>query len=230
MKNETSEKPKCLVHYKGKSLLARQIDVYERSPIEEIGLITGYKCNLLNRFKLKKFHNYEWKNSNMIHSLTFANQWLLSYECIISYSDIFFEDSAVIELMKTKSEITLLYDKEWRKLWEKRFENPLLDAETLKLDNKNKVLEIGKKTNNFNNIEGQFMGIFKTTPNGWNEVLKIKEKLHIDEYYKIDTTSIFQKIIDTNSTNIVGVEYNGEWGEIDIPTDLLLYNENKNAF
>ena len=95
--------------------------------------------------------------------------------------------------MKTKSEITLLYDKEWRKLWEKRFKNPLLDAETLKLDNKNKVLEIGKKTNNFNNIEGQFMGIFKTTPNGWKEVLKIKEKLHIDEYYKIDTTSIFQK-------------------------------------
>ena len=105
-----------------------------------------------------------------------------------------------------------------------------MDAETLKLDNKNKVLEIGKKTNNFNNIEGQFMGIFKTTPNGWNEVLKIKEKLHIDEYYKIDTTSIFQKIIDTNSTNIVGVEYNGKWGEIDSPTDLQLYNENKNAF
>jgi len=35
------------------------------------------------------------------------------------------------------------------------------------------------------------MGIFKTTPNGWKEVLTIKEKLLIDEYYKIDTSSIF---------------------------------------
>ena len=42
--------------------------------------------------------------------------------------------------------------------------------------------------------------------------------------------TIFQKIIDTNSTNIAGVEYNGEWGEVDTPTDLLLYNENKSAF
>ena len=35
---------------------------------------------------------------------------------------------------------------------------------------------------------------------------------------------------NTNSTNIAGVEYNGEWGEVDTPTDLLLYNENKSAF
>ena len=59
---------------------------------------------------------------------------------------------------------------------------------------------------------------------------KNKRKLHIEEYYKIDTTSIFQKIIDTNSTNIAIIEYNGEWGEVDTPTDLLLYNENKSAF
>ena len=169
MKNETSEKPKCLVQYKGKSLLERQIDLYEKSPIEEIGLITGYKYDLLNRFKLKKFHNYEWKNSNMIHSLTFANQWLLSYECIISYSDIFFEDSAIIELMKTKSEITLLYDKEWRKLWEKRFENPLLDAETLKLDNKNKVLEIGKKLIILIILKDNLWGYLKQLPMDGNK-------------------------------------------------------------
>ena len=56
-------------------------------------------------------------------------------------------------------------------------------------------------------------------------------KTHIDEYYKIDLHQ-FPEIIDTNSTNIAIVEYNGEWGEVDeiTPTDLLLYIENKSAF
>ncbi|MFL2801175.1 MAG: NTP transferase domain-containing protein [Paracoccaceae bacterium] len=153
MKNETANKPKCLVEYGGKSLIKRQLEIYEKLPIDEIAIVTGYKQFLLNKFRVKKFHNFEWHKSNMVHSLTFANQWLMRYECIISYSDIFFEQSAINSIIKATSEIALLYDKSWRQLWEKRFENPLSDAETLKLDNNNKVLEIGKKTNDYSNID-----------------------------------------------------------------------------
>ena len=64
--------------------------------------------------------------------------------------------------MKSTSDITILYDKNWKQLWEKRFENPLSDAETLKLDNKNKILEIGKKLI-VKKYRSQFMGIFKTS-------------------------------------------------------------------
>ena len=145
MKNETSEKPKCLVHYKEKVFLARQLDVYERSPIEEIGLITGYKYNLLNRFKLKKFHDMNGKNSNMIHLTFCSNQWLLSYECIISYSDIFFEDSAVIELMKTKFEMPPCCNDKNGKLWEKDLKIRYWNAQNFRVDNKNKGFRNWKK-------------------------------------------------------------------------------------
>ncbi len=228
MLDETENKPKCLVEYKGKSLLKRQLEIYENLPIDEIGIVTGYKNLMLEKFLVKKFHNFDWNKSNMIHSLSFANKWLMRYECIISYSDIFFEKSAITSIMKSNSDITILYDKNWKQLWEKRFKNPLSDAETLKLDKNNKILEIGKKTQNYYNIEAQFMGIFKTKPNGWKELLKVKEKLPIEEAYKIDTTSIFQKIIEKDIINIQGIEYTEKWGEVDTPTDLEIYNQNKN--
>ena len=66
-----------------------------------------------------------------------------------------FEKSAITSIMKSNSDITILYDKNWKQLWEKRFKNPLSDAETLKLDKNNKILEIGKKTQNYYNIEAQ---------------------------------------------------------------------------
>ena len=227
MRNQTDNMPKCLVEYKGKSLLKRQLEIYENLQIDEIAIITGYKHSMLDKFLVEKFHNFEWYKSNMIHSLSFANKWLMRYECIISYSDIFFEKSAITSIMKSNSDITILYDKNWKQLWEKRFENPLTDAETLKLDNKNKILEIGKKTNSYSNIEAQFMGIFKTKPSGWKEIIKIKGELPLNEYYKIDTTSIFQKIIEKDNLKIYGIEYKEIWGEVDTPSDLQIYNKSK---
>ena len=227
MRNQTDNMPKCLVEYKGKSLLKRQLEIYENLQIDEIAIITGYKHSMLDKFLVEKFHNFEWYKSNMIHSLSFANKWLMQHDCIISYGDIFFERSAITSIMKSTSDITILYDKNWKQLWEKRFENPLSDAETLKLDNKNKILEIGKKTNSYKNIEAQFMGIFKTKPSGWKEIIKIKGVLPLNEYYKIDTTSIFQKIIEKDNLKIYGIEYKGIWGEVDTPSDLQIYNKNK---
>ena len=227
MRNHTDTIPKCLVEYKGKSLLKRQLEIYENLQIDEVAIITGYKHLMLDKFLVKKFHNFEWDKSNMIHSLSFANKWLMRHDCIISYSDIFFEKSAITSIMKSTSDITILYDKNWKQLWEKRFENPLSDAETLKMDSKNKILEIGKKTNSYNNIEAQFMGIFKTKPSGWKEIIKVKRELSLNEYYKIDTTSIFQKIIEKDNLKIYGIEYKEIWGEVDTPSDLQIYNKNK---
>ena len=71
------------------------------------------------------------------------------------------------------------------------------------------------------------MGIFKTKPSGWKEIIKVKGELPLNEYYKIDTTSIFQKIIEKDNLKIYGIEYKEIWGEVDTPSDLQIYNKNK---
>ena len=50
------------------------------------------------------------------------------------------------------------------------------DAETFKIDQNNFLLEIGKKTKNLDDINGQFMGLIKFTPDGWK---KFKNSFHL---------------------------------------------------
>ena len=57
--------------------------------------------------------------------------------------------------------------------------------------------------------------------------LAIKGELPLNESYKIDTTSIFQKIIEKDNLKIYGIEYKEIWGEVDTPSDLQIYNKSK---
>ena len=61
----------------------------------------------------------------MVYSLSLANDWLNQYNCVISYSDIFYSYSALESLLNEDSNISITYDMNWRSLWEKRFPRPL---------------------------------------------------------------------------------------------------------
>lgn len=56
----------------------------------------------------------------------------------------FYDASAVRMLMDTNAELAITYDRNWRALWEDRFEDPLSDAETFRIDDNGDLLEIGQ--------------------------------------------------------------------------------------
>ena len=62
----------------------------------------------------------------------------------------------------------------WLALWERRFGDPLLDAETFRLSSDGSLLEIGNKPRNVEEVEGQYMGLLRFSPEGWTEFLKIR--------------------------------------------------------
>ena len=171
-----SKKPKSFIKIGSKTILERQIDNFQALGINKISLVTGYKSEFFKKYKIKKFYNKNWKKTNMVYSLTRANSWLEKYNCIVSYGDILYEKNAIKSLIRSDNLITITYDKNWKKLWFKRFKNPLIDAETFKFNKKNELLEIGNKTNSYKNIKGQFMGLIKFKPKGWkifkNEIRK----------------------------------------------------------
>ena len=55
--------------------------------------------------------------------------------------------------------------------WKIRFENPLDDAESLVLENNGNITSIGQKTDNVENIDGQYIGLMKFQNRG-TEFLK----------------------------------------------------------
>ena len=105
----------------------------------------------------------------MVASLTCAEQWLKLEPCIVSYSDIFYEASAILSLMNCTAPLAVTYDPNWLNIWGKRFNDPLTDAETFLINSHNEIIEIGNKPKSIEEVKGQYMGLLRITPHSWGK-------------------------------------------------------------
>ena len=224
MKKLTDESPKCLVKLRGKTLLDWQLDAFKNAGISQIAIVTGYKREFLANRGLEEFYNARWAETNMVSSLACANAWLMEGPCIVSYSDIFYCVRAVTLLMENPLPLAITYDPNWLALWTRRFGDPLLDAETFKLNLDNTVSEIGNKPKSVEEIHGQYMGLLRFEPEGWVEILRICAALTSVESDRIHMTWVLQKIIESGKVSVNAISYNGEWGEVDSVKDLEAYH------
>ena len=224
MGEATSEKPKCLLEIKGQSLLDMQLMALKSAGIAEIVVVTGYRSELFRK-KIYTVYNDLWSETNMYSSLTKASSWLYSDNCIVSYSDIFYSKDAVTSLVNSNSDIAVTYDPNWLGLWQRRFTDPMQDAETFLLDEQSLLVEIGKEPQSINEIQGQYMGLLRFSPEGWNHATSLANKLTTSQKRKLDMTSLLQLIIDENEMSIEAIPYIGKWGEVDTIEDLAIYQK-----
>lgn len=225
MKDLTDGRPKCLVELRGKALLNLQLEALYAAGINEIAIVTGYRRELLAGRGLVEFHNTRWAETDMVSSLACAEVWLQAEPCIVSYSDIFYTPAAVQSLMHCQAALAVTYDPNWLKLWTQRFGDPLLDAETFRLTAEHTLAEIGNKPRAVEEVQGQYMGLLRFTPEGWAEVLRIRSGLTSAQCDKMHMTGTLQKVIDAQRVAISAISYEGEWGEVDSPEDLNSYIE-----
>lgn len=208
----TEDKPKCLINIDGTPLIEIQIAALKEANVEEIGVVTGYKWDMLLKYGPHEFYNPFWENTNVMVSLTCASAWLSHIDCITSYSDVLYSVDAIKPLIKTIADIAIPYSV--------NSEDFPSDPESFKIK-KGIIYEIGKKTISNDDIEGQFMGVLKTTPHGWCEITRVMNKLSNNEQSSIDVTGILQKVIEENRVSVIGFPYTQFWREFDNEQDLL---------
>ena len=218
----TTDKPKCLVELDGKSLLQWQLEALRGGGVEEIGLVRGYLADMLSIPGIKYFFNRLWDKTNMVMSLVCAKEWLQSNICIVSYSDIVYSSDTVAQLYEAPGNIVITYDVNWLKLWEARFDDPLVDAETFQIDDKGKLLEIGNQAKSIEEIKGQYMGLLKISPTGWKIIEDYLSRLTQEECDSMDMTSLLRGLIK-EEVEINTVPINSVWYEVDNENDLKLY-------
>ena len=223
MKSLTDERPKCLVELRGKPLLEWQLESLRAAGISDIAVVTGYKRELLAERGLSEFHNPRWAETNMVSSLACAESWLQGEPCIVSYSDIFYSPDAVRSLMTSQASLAVTYDPNWLQLWTERFGDPLLDAETFRLTAAHTLAEIGNKPQSVDDVQGQYMGLLRFTPEGWAEVVRLRAELSPQQRDSMHMTNTLQRVIDAGRVPIEAVAYTGEWGEVDSSEDLSVY-------
>lgn len=224
MRNLTEELPKCLVELHGKPLLHWQLAALRAAGINEIALVTGYRSELLSLPGISTFHNPRWAETNMVSSLACAEDWLQEAPCIVSYSDIFYTAATVDALIAApEAVLTISHDPDWLAHWQARFANPLDDAETFRLTvDGRQVVEIGGKPESLLEVEGQYMGLLRFTPAGWQAMRAIRETMPADQRDRMHMTGTLQRLIDAG-VKVTSVPCHGEWGEIDSPDDLRIY-------
>ena len=216
------ERPKCLVEFGKKLLIERQVAALRSGGAQAVGVVRGYRADMIELPDLTYFHNERWSETNMVLSLAAAAEWLKLGPVIVSYADIFYRHELVRDLAAATGDLVIAYDRAWRSLWSRRFADPLADAETFQVDASGRLIEIGNKTSSINEIEGQYMGLLKFTPRAWKDVEALLATLDALTRDRLDMTGLLQRLLRRNVTiNTFGTD--GQWGEIDSPGDLVLY-------
>lgn len=224
MRGLTAHKPKCLVELAGKTLLDWQLGALRESGIASIAVVRGYRAEALSGLGYSVFDNPRWAQTNMVSTLLCADSWLSAEDCIISYADILYHPDTVEQLASAKTGIAITYDKLWKHLWSERFEDPLSDAETFRCTDSGELLEIGHRASSLREIEGQYMGLLKTTPQGWAEVRSYLQTLPQAERDSLDMTGLLGRLL-ARGTHIQAVGVEGHWCEVDSDEDLEIYQE-----
>lgn len=220
----TLERPKCLVEVDGLSLLDRQLAVLATEVINPIILIGGYRVDMLKRPGIEIKVNPRYAETNMVWTL-FCAEDELEGDVLISYGDIVYSREILATILKSKADIAVAIDLDWESYWQARNEEPLDDAETLKLTSDGRILEIGQKPKSLSEIEGQYMGLMKFSANG---IQQLKKSFHdaqatgnlqgksIENAYMTD---LLQNVIDSGIP-VTSVPIHGGWVEVDTVSDL----------
>ena len=123
-------RPKCLVELNGRPLIERQIAALRGGGADGIGVVRGYRADMIDFPGITYFDNARWAETNMVMSLATAVLWLAAGPVIVSYADIFYRRELIRDLAATPGDLVIAYDRLWRDLWSRRFADPLMDAET----------------------------------------------------------------------------------------------------
>ena len=171
----TKDRPKSMIEFGKMTLLQRQINVMRECDVNDIVVVTGYKADKIDIPGVKYYKNIKFNETNMVETLFCAKEELVG-DIIISYADIIYEKNTLQKLIESEQKIGVVIDKKWEMYWNKRFENPLDDVESLKIDTKGNIIEIGQKTNNLNEIQGQYIGLMKFNSEGTKILLDFYQK------------------------------------------------------
>ena len=220
----TEDRPKCLVELADKPLIRRQIAALRGGGVSSIGIVRGYLADRIDIQDATYFENPRWAETNMVMSLVAAASWLRSDSVVISYADIFYGRDIVRDLAAASGDLVVAYDRDWRSLWTRRFADPLSDAETFRTDAGGNLIDIGRRTTDINDIQGQYMGLLKFTPQAWGAVEAVLASVDQKTRDAMDMTTLLRRLLGTGfPIGTLGIT--GQWGEIDSSGDLELYEK-----
>ena len=225
----TDDRPKCLVELGGKSLLERQATVLRRAGVQDITVVSGYRADQIAARGFATRVNPRYAVTNMVATLFSAADLMDSgQDMLICYGDIVYESRVLSSLLAVDAPVTVMIDRQWLRYWRLRLDDPLTDAETLKLGAGGRLLELGKKPRDYSEIDGQYMGLIKVRADNVDRFKQVYASMDRAVTYdgkdfdNMYMTSFIQYLID-HGWDVRVAETDNGWLEVDSVSDLERY-------
>ena len=222
----TDDRPKCMVELGGVPLLHRQLAALLQAGVTDVSVVVGYMADRVSAPGITLVANHRYASTNMVSSLFCAEAILRSGDdVLISYGDIVCEPRLIAGVAASPAALAVAVDVGWRAYWELRFADPLDDAETLRLRDDGTIAEIGQKPGSIDEIEAQYLGLLKVSPQGARDLLSAYGRLReldagaVDRMYMTD----FLQHLIAEGYPVQAVPVRHGWLEIDNLSDVELY-------
>ena len=224
----TEDLPKPLVDINGKSIIERQIELLYKKNINDIVIVTGYKKEKFTFQNVKYIYNPNFIVDEQAGSLMKARQEF-SEDVLIMFADILFDEVILDQVLNSKGEISIAIDKNWKKSYLERNDNPIEKADKVLLKNE-KIIKISAKNirTEQNEDTGELLGIMKLSSKGSKMLLEHYQKLEnnhtgpfhdAESFQKAKFVDILQELL-SSGIDIEPITITGNWCEIDTPDDL----------
>lgn len=229
LRPHTNDRTKVMVELFGRPILDRQMDVFDEHGIDDVVVVTGYAAESVPEGPYRTVHNERYAESNMVESLFTARDALRSGgDVVVAYGDIVFESDVLGAVLEKDAPATVAVDRKWHRYWSLRMDDPLEDAETLRLKGSDRIVELGKTPSSLEEIEGQYMGLMRFRSDLARRLPGIYDRMDRGAIYDSEPfsnlymTAFLQYIIDRGHEIRAAFVENG-WLEVDTCDDLELY-------
>lgn len=166
----TKDLPKCMLNFLEKPLLERQIETLRISGIDDITVVKGYQGEVI-KANVEFRENSLYSSTNMAESLSCARDKF--GDTIICYGDIIYESRLVQSLLESKGDVGVLVDDDWIPYWQARLDNWREDAESLKYDSLDRLIEIGTPKCEPEDCQSRYIGLIKFTEKSAQKFLEL---------------------------------------------------------
>jgi L-glutamine-phosphate cytidylyltransferase len=222
----TDDRPKALVEVDGHSLIETQVAVLLAEGVTDIVIVGGYLADCFQIAGTRLYENVRYASTNMVFSLLCARDELRE-PTLVTYGDIVYSRSIVRSVLENPGDICVAVDLDWEGYWRERFEDPVSDAESLKMDDRGCITSIGGSITATTDVEGQYMGLMKFTKAGLDSLLRVTDAAEhegsllrgpLENAYMTD---LLQRMIDGGQDVWPALVWGG-WLEVDSVDDLNL--------
>jgi len=180
----TENLPKGMLNFLGKPLIEWQIKILRSCGITDISIVTGYNGEKIQIPGVNYYHNKNFADTNMVETL-FQAEKEMSGEILVCYSDIIYEKSVLEKAINSPAEKGVVVDADYWDYWQARLDEPEKDIESLVIDDKGKIIELGDSKCPKEKAGVRYVGLIKFSTAG-TETLKNIYHWHRKKYFKTE--------------------------------------------